>query len=794
MVGTETLSLQSNNIDFHSYLPSYRSLLTPNARYDYKTHSLIPISQHELNSIRLVNHAKKHSIDNGQSSNQLTHNNSINSNNATSKIKMKYKSLLSDVSRRTSILSMKINNNSMGTTIHNQLRHYQHSIHHHLPQYLHLQKINHQQHPVKQRVKIQLKNLPPEVLIHIFSFIDDFQSYKFCLYVNKQFYQLSKPFLYSKLSFNSTYRFSQFITYLRLNKEIGYDINEIDLSNIKPGNYEFEEYENSKNNQSNTNQNTNNTHNTNNTNNFNQIENDNENTIVNLHDSLKDDDSPKILAGWRDWKFKNNPLYSIHPYNNTLTITNGRNNSFVNSQQHQQHQQQNNLVKIQTNKSNHSNKSFNSKKKLSNLNFLKSRKRHKSNLNKSTKIKKIQSNSNLNLNRKPNSNVIDLKNSFNSYKPLIHPSTNKFLLSYQSSKDLPIGYILHLINLCPNLISLNLGNLSLSIDYEINKSMIYKYQPFDLMNNYSKDMIKTIDNIINFNDNEMIFNGSNINHDQTDYENFQSSSFQQSQIQNQNISNNTNSNQSINQYQSSCAPSSSASSLFSVPTFSKPIRKYNSLLPPLPTTVNDISYLSKGDGKVYLSDLNLKSINNDFLKTLNEDELLSTIIKLQQKNNHQKLIIKRSTTSNNHHHNHNQKRNIKYHPSLKYINLSSMIWLTKKFVQDFLRELIDDDIFKLINLDEINDDDNNDFNDDNEFDENYNESEDIISTDNLIIDLTDSGMYKNLKWATIIDLNKILGIKLAHKIINDKLLVTFDDHMRLERIRRGHIAENYFHH
>ena len=48
-----------------------------------------------------------------------------------------------------------------------------------------------------------------------------------------------------------------------------------------------------------------------------------------------------------------------------------------------------------------------------------------------------------------------------------HPYANKFLLKYASSCDLPLGYILHMLTLCPNLVEINLSKISISDDFKI---------------------------------------------------------------------------------------------------------------------------------------------------------------------------------------------------------------------------------------------------------------------------------------------------------------------------------------
>lgn len=62
----------------------------------------------------------------------------------------------------------------------------------------------------------------------------------------------------------------------------------------------------------------------------------------------------------------------------------------------------------------------------------------------------------------------------------------------------------------------------------------------------------------------------------------------------------------------------------------------------------------------------------------------------------------------------------------------------------------------------------------------------------LVIDLTDSGMYKNLLWAKRIDLKLIQGFRLASKIVSDEVLDVNEYNTRRDQVRRGRIGENYF--
>lgn len=723
-----TDNLLHNQLDFHSYLPPYRSLLSPHARYDYQTHSLIPISQNDL-ALPALNSPTK----------------------TKSKIKMKYKSLLGDVSRRTSILSMRINisnqnpnlnpnlldsnananaNTSSSPTTTNNVNSFTSQAQ--LP-------------PVP---PLQFKNLPMEILQYILELVDDFDDYKCCMLINKQFYQLTKPFLYESLSFTSTFKFAQFVTYLRLNSEVGLYVREIDLSGIKPSNFGIEE-EDEDNEQTEVEQNQ---------------------RLIRSRNSLDmhnrstddvhfDDPPPFILAGWRDWKFKSNPLYSIQPAS-SFNLTKIRSNSQVLARSLRSAN-----YSMRSKSSSRSTSSASKMQRLSK--YFKNRKRQR------IEVENSRARSNDNVDLPPEPTSIPCSSSSRRLYQYPHPSMNKLLYNYSSSKDIPIGYIIHTLNLCPNLVSINLANLSLSVDYEINPKMAYKYQTYDLMNNYSKELLLTINKIMSAPtlSDESSFCGSNLIRALSDKDSLRSFPFSSASIRSTlhhavtggnifpgsfkgnntfNINNNNNNNNFA---------ASSASSVYS---FHPPTRpRYNSLLPPLPQTVADMAYINKGDGKVFLSDLNLKSINTSYLTRLPEMELLKTIAKI-----HSNRFGKFNT--------------------LRYLNLSSMIWLTKMSVQEFLSEFLSDSPC-LMSDDESQEDDAS------------LDTSSVLSrigcehcTQDLVIDLTDSGMYKNLLWAKRIDLKSAQGNRLATRIIRDEILDAFEYNTRREQTRRGRMGENYF--
>lgn len=601
------------DVEYHKYLPAYRSLLTPNAKYDYKTHLVVQLSQLDLKNII--------------SRFQLNQ-------RPPSTIKMKYKSLLSDVSRKALILSMKVQTSLQNHT-HTQL-----------------QTLRATQMLWNRCKTFSLLLL--EIQIYIFTLVDDPEAYRNCLLTSKWFYQLSKPFLYRSVNFTSTYRFAQFVSCLRNNSTLGCYVYEVDLSQLKPGNWEVATSE------------------------------EDEEEAMDTDEMNGNTDA--ILAGWRDWKFKNNPLYALHPAP-VIPLTKAISNNSLNS--------------IPSHKTAKLTRYFKKRRGSSVSNPVVSY---------------------------PHAASTSAANHYFSHANAPHPLINKFLMNYSSSKDVPIGYVLHLINLCPNLESVNFGNLSMSSDYRIVQPMAHKYQSYDVMNNYHKDMIKVIDSI---------------------------SPHQPSSPFNEEVIKKS----SENPFESS------ASSVFSMTTFSKPIRKYNSLLPPLPKSVVDFLYLSKGDGRVYLSDLNLKSINNAHLEVVNESEVFRC------------LSLRAETLQN--------------------VNLSSIISINMKLVREFLMKMLMMDLeHKTVDGKEVLLFCGKYF----EMGESITAGEDDDDNRGLgprrsglkVLDVTDSGMYKNLQWAQRIDTDTREGQKLIHRIINEELISSFEEYVIRERIRRGRIGENYF--
>lgn len=588
------------DVEYNKYLPPYRSLLNPNAKYDYKTHSLVPLLPLELTSIVARFQA-----------NQQKPKGSLN---------MKYRSLLSDVSRKALKLLMKV-------TRYQTLR---------ATQTLWLRCTSFSQ-------------LPLEIQIWVFTLVGDTAAYRACLLASKRFYGLAKPFLYHDISFTLTYRLAQFVTCLRLNPQLGTYVVSVDVLQLKPGNYEWE---------------------------LQRDEHD---------DGEWDDDvvvnTAAVLASWRDWKFKNNPLYALHPAPPVP------------------------LAKTLTNAS---------------VSLAYSQKR--------AKLSKY-------FRRRSHASALPATPHLHQLHPLPHPRINRFLMNYSLSKDVPVGYVLHLIALCPNLRLLNMGSLSLSTDYQLQPLAAHKYQVYDLMNNYHKDLLKIVDAIAPMQ--LQVSANPFLNHPHVRLP-FDAASALLLRL----------------------PFDSSGLLVFSINTFSKPIRKYNSLLPPNPPSVTGMLYLHKGDGKIYLSDLNLKAINTAHLLIVLESDVLHA------------LALRTDT--------------------LRSVNLSSLIWLSARLVREYLLKLlalelrcasVDGKEYVLYR--------NRHF----VLGEPLDADEDaVVDTRGspVMLDLTDLGMHKNLPWAQRIDSRTRKGQRLIHRILNDELVLQFEEYLIRERVRRGRIGENYF--
>jgi hypothetical protein len=237
-------------------------------------------------------------------------------------------------------------------------------------------------------------SLPDELLTMIIGYTNDHESQVRCLYVNKLFHRAAKPIVYENLQLKSTYRCAQLVSSL---KEFpnGEYIKSLDLSQLHPGLIEKEDKE----------------------------------------------EEEEAFASWRDWKYKDDPLYGFQ-YTHRL----------------------NRSKSTMSYDSDVSMGSFNrllTKIKSSDLEISKLKQSLRKVFRWGSQMKSSITN---------HQSTTDEKVVFQyQYEPFLHkhPMTNRFLMKYSHSKDLPIGYVIYFITLCPNLHSLNLSNISLSDDFQI---------------------------------------------------------------------------------------------------------------------------------------------------------------------------------------------------------------------------------------------------------------------------------------------------------------------------------------
>lgn len=247
--------------------------------------------------------------------------------------------------------------------------------------------------------------LPTEVLTMILSLLED-KSQISCLYVNRHFNKASKPLIYKAPHLRSTYRVAQFVSSL---KEFpnGQLVKSLDLSKLEPGL-----------------------------------------SVAPDDSSALSDDVASALACWRDWKYKNDPLYGASfTYNlskskSTMSYDSAASTGSLNRFLTMFKGSDSELQKV--------------KAALGKIFKWRIGMDRKASIKKLQKLSQDKQQTTVRF-------ILDTVQPFNTS----HPQTNKFLLKYADSKDLPIGYVLYLLDLCPNLQHVNMSNVSLSDDFEI---------------------------------------------------------------------------------------------------------------------------------------------------------------------------------------------------------------------------------------------------------------------------------------------------------------------------------------
>ncbi|OUM54060.1 hypothetical protein BVG19_g3403 [[Candida] boidinii] len=363
--------VESDNGDSYEldeYLPPYRSLLSPNRRYDYKHHQYVDAStefkfnflmfhrskdrrhkqlhqqksrrnqqQHNHVSASLtftsnstsVSSLPTSSFDNPPTSSGSTCTISSNSSNSFS---MPYRSLLTPINNtRKKLLdaaSDTLSIKSFRST---------------------LTAISQQSNTVTLKkmptvIPLNILDLPEEIMLSIFELLeDDVKSLIYLLYTNRKFNKIAKQILYKKPKFTSTYRVAQFVHTIICNKDLALMVKDLDFSHLRSciideddtSEYFFSDIINRQlnrtvSNRHHNNVTNNNEHGTNNDGNQNDhnnqllvrvIDNNNNNNNNNntFHENDEDYDSyndntfdeRSILAGWRDWRYRVHPLYGL---------------------------------------------------------------------------------------------------------------------------------------------------------------------------------------------------------------------------------------------------------------------------------------------------------------------------------------------------------------------------------------------------------------------------------------------------------------------------------------------------
>lgn len=302
-----------------------------------------------------------------------------------------------------------------------------------------------------------LIQLPEEILTFIFSLLD-FDNLMQLLSLHLKVYRAIKPLIYKSLHFTLSYNFAQFITVLRIDRTIGHYVESVDLSCLESE------------------------------------------------------------LTWRDYK-RVSAFYQLsQTYDYSRTQFAATHSRSYRLQQFQKHRTRQRRVNPSHSNNNNVQKKLPKEKTSSGHRFIFwRRKKSRAALDDSANgtdgrgvtISRSHDPRTHSVNgRNRNSTVngtsirpaatIDHHSARNHSLPLfggtlspsnLSPTSSTAALLYSlasetSPKDVPIGFLLHLVNLCPNLRSLNLARVSISQDYRL--EVFEKHHQWDLANvNYS---------------------------------------------------------------------------------------------------------------------------------------------------------------------------------------------------------------------------------------------------------------------------------------------------------------------
>lgn len=272
----------------------------------------------------------------------------------------------------------------------------------------------HHLHPHK-----DINSLPHEIMSKIVSHLDQ-RDVTMCLYVNKNMYSTAVRQLYKEPFFSSTYRFAQFVTQVSHNDELASYVQKLDLSTIRPG-----------------------------------FESDEDDSAIFENEPIEDD---AVLAGWRDWKLRGDPLYSRqfkrltkHSSNSTTSVC-----SRTSSKEPSQKDPGLSADSKQPKKRRSVTTAIRESRIF--LSFYKKNKLYQASEEVLEALRKQQGGP-----------LVRPKVPFST----AHPISSPFLRQYSTSKDVPVGHLIHVVAACKNLSEIDISFLPLAEDYAVAGSSQY---------------------------------------------------------------------------------------------------------------------------------------------------------------------------------------------------------------------------------------------------------------------------------------------------------------------------------
>lgn len=270
-------------------------------------------------------------------------------------------------------------------------------------------------------LKVHLLDLPLELLDQIFGSLEQ-ASLLQLLFVSKVVSFIAIRHLYFEPEFQSTYRFAQFVTTISHTQDLANYVKILDLSSITSGSRLG---------------------------------------------------STEVLAGWRDWKLRSEPLYSMssasqstHLFSTPNSLTTGSTLKNITSRLKGNSRKRANSesMRIGGDGRDHVYSMFSfSSTDISNPetspNTSKGRRRRARSL--------ATSSTSLVPTPEVSSSVVDLRKKSSNHHLSLHPTQSFLLRQHANSKDIPTGSLIHVFKCCTNLQVVDLSGLPLANDYFI---------------------------------------------------------------------------------------------------------------------------------------------------------------------------------------------------------------------------------------------------------------------------------------------------------------------------------------